>query len=54
MVLNAAAALVIADRAATLAEGVALARESIDSGAARGRAERLAAVTTAEEATSAR
>ena len=53
MLLNAAAALVVADRAATLAEGVALARESIDSGAARARAERLAAVT-AEEAAPAR
>jgi anthranilate phosphoribosyltransferase len=53
VVLNAAAALVVADRAATLAEGAALARESIDSGAARARAERLAAVT-AEEAAPAR
>ena len=47
VLLNAAAALVVADRAADLAEGVALARESIDSGAARARAERLAAVTAA-------
>ena len=39
---------------AGLAEGVALARRSIDSGAARARAERLAAVTTAEEATTPR
>jgi anthranilate phosphoribosyltransferase len=50
VVLNAAAALVVAGRAEALAEGAALARESIDSGAARARAERLAAVTTAEEA----
>lgn len=50
VLLNAAAALVVADRAATLADGVALARTSIDSGAARTRAERLAAVTTAATA----
>ena len=36
VLLNAAAALVVAERAATSREGVALARESIDSGAARG------------------
>jgi len=34
VVLNAGAALVVADRAATLAEGIALAEQSIDSGAA--------------------
>jgi anthranilate phosphoribosyltransferase len=50
VLLNAAAALVVAGRAGTLVEGVALAQASIDSGAARARAERLAAVTTAEEA----
>ena len=45
MLLNAAAALVIAERAGDLREGVELARASIDSGAARERAARLAAVT---------
>jgi anthranilate phosphoribosyltransferase len=54
VLLNAAAALVVAGRAATLADGVALARESIDSGEARARAERLATVTSAEEAAPAR
>jgi len=47
VLLNAAAALVIADRAPDLAAGVALARESIDSGAARAKATALAAVTAA-------
>lgn len=41
VLLNAAAALVVADKAGTLKDGVALARESIDSGAAKAR---LAAV----------
>ena len=50
VLLNAAAALVIADRAADLREGVALAAESLDSGAARRRAETLAAVTNAATA----
>jgi anthranilate phosphoribosyltransferase len=45
VLLNAAAALVVAGRAAALHEGVALARESVDSGAARGKAEALAALT---------
>ncbi|MBT8409636.1 MAG: anthranilate phosphoribosyltransferase, partial [Alphaproteobacteria bacterium] len=45
VLLNAAAALKIAGRAQTLPEGVALAAESIDSGEARARIERLAAVT---------
>ncbi len=45
VLLNAAAALVIAGHAADLREGVAQARESIDSGAARDRTERLAALT---------
>lgn len=45
VLLNAAAALVVAERAATLPEGVALARDSIDSGAARDRARRLATIT---------
>ena len=47
VLLNAAAALLIAERAADLREGVALARESIDSGAARRKAEALARVTQA-------
>ncbi len=44
--LNAAAALVIAERAVDLAEGARIAAESVDSGAARDRAERLAALTS--------
>ena len=51
VLLNAAAALLVAERAATLTEGAALAAESIDSGAARRAADRLAAVTSAAEAT---
>ena len=47
VVLNAAAALVAADKAATLAEGVRLATESIDNGAARDRLHRLASLTQA-------
>ena len=47
VLLNAAAALVVAGRVETLREGAALARESIGSGAARDKAERLAALTTA-------
>ncbi|MFQ6551974.1 anthranilate phosphoribosyltransferase [Aestuariibius insulae] len=45
--LNAAAALVIADRAPTLAEGAALAQESIDSSAAKRAVETLASITQA-------
>jgi anthranilate phosphoribosyltransferase len=45
VLLNAAAALVVAGRAGGLNEGVELARESIDSGAAAGRLARLVAVT---------
>lgn len=45
VLLNAAAALVVAERAGDLREGVEVARESIDSGAARDKAERLAALT---------
>jgi anthranilate phosphoribosyltransferase len=44
-VLNAAAALVIAGRAATLADGVALAQSSIDHGRAEAALERLIAVS---------
>jgi anthranilate phosphoribosyltransferase len=47
VLLNAAAALVIAERAADLPEGVARARESIDSGAAKAKAEGLARATRA-------
>ncbi len=46
VLLNAAAALVIADHAPDLKSGVAQARESIDSGAARTRLETLAQVTS--------
>lgn len=49
VLLNAAAALVIADRAANLPEGAAIARESLDSGAAARALERLAAATAAAE-----
>ena len=47
VLLNAAAGLVVADRAADLREGVQMARASIDSGAARDRLARLAAITGA-------
>ncbi len=47
VLLNAAAALVVAGRAATLKEGVPLAAESIDSGAAKAKIEALARVTQA-------
>mgnify|MGYP000541347913 CR=1 FL=1 len=43
--LNAAAALVIAGKAADLKEGAALAAESIDSGAAKKAVETLAKIT---------
>jgi len=42
---RAAAALLVAGRAATLREGAALAAESVDSGAARRTADKLAAIT---------
>jgi len=45
VLLNAAAGLVACERARALAEGVALAAEAIDSGAARERLERFVAVT---------
>ncbi len=45
VLLNAAAALMVADRVEDLPAGVALASESIDSGAARARIEALAAFT---------
>ena len=46
-VLNAAAALVVAEQVATLREGVERARQAVDSGAARGVLERLIAVSNA-------
>ena len=46
VLLNAAAALVIAGRAADLVEGAAQARESIDSGAAKAKVQALARLTT--------
>ena len=45
VLLNAAAALIIADRAATLKDGVDIARESIDSGAAKRAVTTLAKIT---------
>lgn len=47
VLLNASAALLVAGRAASLPEGVEIARESIDSGEAERRVERLAAATAA-------
>jgi len=47
VLLNAAAALVVADKVKTLPEGVELARESIDSGAALAKVEGLAMATNA-------
>ncbi len=45
VLLNAAAALLVADRVTTLAKGVELARQSIDSGAAKARITALARIT---------
>jgi len=47
VLLNAAAALVVADRAATLTEGAEIARTSIDSGAAKAKLAALARLTHA-------
>jgi anthranilate phosphoribosyltransferase len=47
VLLNSAAALVVADKAANLAEGVEMARESIDSGRAMEKVEALVALTNA-------
>lgn len=47
VLLNSAAALVVADRAASLVEGVEIARESIDSGAALEKVEALVRLTNA-------
>jgi anthranilate phosphoribosyltransferase len=46
VLLNSAAALVVADKASTLPEGVEIARESIDSGAAKTKLQALARLTT--------
>jgi len=46
VLLNAAYALVAAGRCATVPEGITLAANSIDSGAARGQIEKLAALTS--------
>ena len=45
VLLNAAAALVVADKASDLKAGVEIARDSIDSGAARAKVEGLARIT---------
>ena len=50
VLLNTAAALVVADKVTTLTEGVELAAYSIDSGSAKRKLEALARITT--EATS--
>ena len=47
VLFNAAAALVVAEKAKTLHEGVDLARQSIDSGAAKAKVAALARITTA-------
>ncbi|MDO9637932.1 MAG: anthranilate phosphoribosyltransferase [Pseudotabrizicola sp.] len=47
VLFNAAAALVVADKAKTLTEGVEMARQSIDSGAAKGKITALARLTNA-------
>ena len=47
VLLNAAAALVVADKAGTLRDGVALAREAIDSGAAKAKVDALRRLTNA-------
>jgi anthranilate phosphoribosyltransferase len=46
VLLNAAAALIVADKAADLKEGVAIAAESIDSGAAKKAVDALAKITS--------
>ncbi len=45
VLLNAAAALIVADRVATLADGVAMARKSLDSGAAKAKLATVARIT---------
>ncbi|MEP5759528.1 MAG: anthranilate phosphoribosyltransferase [Litoreibacter sp.] len=46
VLLNASAALVVADKTTSLSEGVEMARESIDSGAAKSKLDALARLTT--------
>ena len=46
VLLNSAAALVVADKAANLREGVDMARASIDSGAAKAKVDALAKLTS--------
>ncbi|PZX17610.1 anthranilate phosphoribosyltransferase [Palleronia aestuarii] len=48
VLLNAAAALVVSGRAETLPAGVEMARESLDSGAARGKVEALARISPSQ------
>ncbi|GGE09692.1 anthranilate phosphoribosyltransferase [Gemmobacter megaterium] len=48
VLLNSAAALIVADHATTLPEGVDMARRSLDSGAARDRLDRLRRITPAQ------
>ena len=50
VLLNAAAALVVADKVASLRDGVDMARDSIDSGAARAKVDALAAATQSDGA----
>ena len=50
VLMNVGAALVVADRAATLADGVALAAEALDTGQARDALERLVKVSNGEAA----
>jgi len=50
LLLNAAAALMVADRAGTLREGVALAAEAVDSGAARDTLDRMIEISHRSEA----
>jgi anthranilate phosphoribosyltransferase len=45
VLLNAAAALIVADRAKTLKDGAAIAAKAIDCGAARATLQRLIAIT---------
>jgi anthranilate phosphoribosyltransferase len=47
VLLNAAAALMVADKVETLKDGVEMARESIDSGKAKTALETLARITSA-------
>jgi len=47
VLLNAACALMVADKVATLPEGVEMAVESIDSGAAKAKVDGLARLTSA-------